>query len=194
MTKRELTNLEYVVLGLLSLQPHSGYDITSFFEDGAYSWSASPGSVYPMLKRLESQDLIVGELEMQYETRPRKVYSLMEKGGHLLDEWLKDIPQMRPFYEQREIALLRFQFMERRLSKEDILKWINGYLDAVRYATGVQEAYTNPIKQAMEDDPGVYSFHAHLLMEAYIMEINTLRTWLELVKARLQIAYAQEEA
>jgi DNA-binding PadR family transcriptional regulator len=53
MIDRELTTLEYIVLGLISLQPQSGYDVVSYFESGAYSWSASPGSIYPMLKRLE---------------------------------------------------------------------------------------------------------------------------------------------
>ena len=92
MAKRDLTALEYIVLGLVSLQPQSGYSITSFFEDGSYSWSASPGSIYPMLKRLEDGGMILGELEMEYETRPRKVYTLTESGGKRLDEWLTDTP------------------------------------------------------------------------------------------------------
>lgn len=192
MAKRELTTLEYIVLGLVSLEPQSGYSISSFFEDGSYSWSASPGSIYPMLKRLEKQSVIVGELEMEYETRPRKVYTLTDRGGELLDEWLRAVPDMRPFYEQREVAQLRFQFMERRLPREDILKWVDGYLDAARYASSVEKVYTEPIKQAMEDDATTFSLHSQLLMDGYLMEINTLRTWLEIVKTRLQLAYSQD--
>jgi DNA-binding PadR family transcriptional regulator len=185
MAKRDLSNLEYIVLGLCSLAPQSGYDISTGFEDGSISWSASPGSVYPMLKRLEGQGLIVGDLEMEYETRPKKVYSLTEEGGKALDEWLNTIPKMRPFYEQREIAQLRFQFMEKRLSKEQIITWINGYIDAVHYASQVSEVYTKPIQKIMEENSETYSLHTQLLMEAYIMEINTVRTWLELVKQRI---------
>ncbi len=185
MSKRELTTLEYVVLGLVSLAPQSGYSIVSFFEDGSYSWSASPGSIYPILKRLETNGFIAGELEMEYETRPRKMYALTEDGTIALDEWLREIPKMRPFYQEREVALLRFQFMERRLPRAETLKWLDGYLDAVRYASSVQQVYTEPIKKAMADDPAVNSIHTHLLMENYIMEINTLRTWLELARTRL---------
>jgi DNA-binding PadR family transcriptional regulator len=187
MARRDLSNLEYIVLGLCSFSPQSGYDITTAFEDGSISWSASPGSVYPMLKRLEGQGLISGDLEMEYETRPKKVYSLTEDGGNALDEWLNAIPKMRPFYQEREIAQLRFQFMEKRLSKEQILKWINGYIDAVHYASQVTEAYTKPIQKIMEEDETQYSLHTQLLMEAYIMEINTVRTWLELVKSRIMM-------
>lgn len=192
MAKRELTTLEYIVLGLVSLAPQSGYSISSFFEDGAYSWSASPGSIYPMLKRLEKQDVIVGELEMEYETRPRKVYTLTKLGGELLDEWLRAIPGVRPFYEQREVAQLRFQFMERRLPREDILNWVEGYLDAARQASTVEQIYMEPIKNQLEDDADTYSPHSQLLIDAYLMEINTLCTWLEMVKMRLQLLYMQD--
>jgi DNA-binding PadR family transcriptional regulator len=192
MPKRELTTLEYFVLGLVGLAPQSGYDIVSTFESDSYSWSASPGSVYPMLKRLEAAGMITGELEMEYETRPRKVYTLTNEGAAALDEWLREIPKMRPFYQEREIALLRFQFMERRLPTVEIVTWLNGYLDAVRYATSVSEAYIEPIKKMMVDEPDTYSLHSQLLMEAYIMEINTLRTWLELARNRLTMKVTQE--
>jgi DNA-binding PadR family transcriptional regulator len=192
MPRRELTTLEYFVLGLVGLSPQSGYDIVSTFESDAYSWSASPGSVYPMLKRLETAGMIVGELEMEYETRPRKVYTLTNEGAAALDDWLREIPKMRPFYQEREIALLRFQFMERRLSTAEIVTWLNGYLDAVRYATSVSETYIEPIKKVMADEPNTFSLHSQLLMEAYIMEINTLRTWLELARNRLTMKVTQE--
>lgn len=192
MGSRDLSTLEYIVLGACSLAPQSGYSITTSFEDGSYSWSASPGSVYPMLKRLEKQGYISGELEMEYETRPKKVYRLTEDGGAILDDWLMATPDMRPFWEQREIAQLRFQYMEKRLSKEQIMRWLNNYLDAVHYASQVENVYTKPICEAMEADASSYSLHSQLLMEGYIMEINNLRTWLELVKTRLTMAYAQD--
>jgi DNA-binding PadR family transcriptional regulator len=59
---RELTTLEYVVIGLIGYEPQSGYSIVSYFEDRDSSWSASPGSIYPMLKRLEKLGVIDGAL------------------------------------------------------------------------------------------------------------------------------------
>lgn len=193
MPNRELTTLEYIVLGLVSLQPQSGYSISSFFDSSTYSWSASPGSIYPMLKRLDKQGVISGALEMTHETRPRKMYTLTEEGGVLLDEWLHEVPKMRPFYEQREVAQLRFQFMERRLPVNDILRWLNDYLDAVHYASYSMHIYVEPIQQFMEEDAESYSLHSQLLMEAYIMEINTLRTWIELARTRVLLAKTKSE-
>ena len=85
--ERELTTLEYMVLGMVGVAPQSGYTIMSALDSGIYSYrSASPGSVYPMLKRLERVGILASELEMIHETRPRKMYTLTPLGEELLDE------------------------------------------------------------------------------------------------------------
>jgi DNA-binding PadR family transcriptional regulator len=183
---RDLTTLEFIVLGLISMQPQSGYSIVSYFDTGASSWSASPGSIYPMLKRLEKNGVVDGELEMAHETRPRKIYTLTELGEQLLDKWLLEVPGLRPFYQERELAMWRFQFMEQRFSKPIVVEWLNQYLDGVRYADAVTEAYSEGVKAALEES-GEYSLHRQLAMEAYIMEVNTIRSWIEMAKARLTI-------
>jgi len=79
---RELTTLEYVVLGLISLHPQSGYSIINYFSPrGVYSWNASPGTIYPILKRLEKQGIIDGKLELEPMTRQRKTYTLSKSGS-----------------------------------------------------------------------------------------------------------------
>src|SRR5512140_3813372 len=91
---RELSTLEYTILGLLGMQPQSGYNILSTFESGAYRWSASAGSIYPVLKRLEKQGIVTSQLESVYEARPRKVYTLLPAGAQLLDDWLRQAPTL----------------------------------------------------------------------------------------------------
>lgn len=184
--QRELTLLEYVVLGLISVQPQSGYSILNFFspDEGIYTWNASPGSIYPILKRLEQQDIIHGELEMEHETRPRKVYTLSTTGDEMLNEWLRVVPQILPLYEQREIAMWRFQFMEGRLEKHEIIKWLDEYIDTIRiYDAGRKFAVEGTL--AVMAEIGQSSLHRQLIMEAGLMEINTLRTWVELARARI---------
>ena len=183
---RELTMLEYVVLGLISIQPQSGYGILNFFspDEGIYSWNASPGSIYPILKRLEQQDIIRGDLEMEHETRPRKVYRLSPMGEDLLDEWLRQVPQILPLYEQREIANWRFTFMEGRLTKPEIIQWLDEYLDAIRiYDVGRQFVVKGTLAAMAEN--GQQSLHRQLIMEAGLMELNSLRTWVEMARARI---------
>lgn len=182
--QRDLTALEYIVIGLISMEPQSGYSVINYFEEGQYSWSASPGSIYPMLKRLEKSGMIEGTLEIESETRQRKMYSLTEIGEALLDDWLREIPKMRPFYEQRELAMLRFQFMENRFNIAQIVEWLNGYLDTVRLTDAHRLSYQEALIAALQET-GKGSIHRQLLMESTMMELNTMRTWLEMARARL---------
>lgn len=189
--KRDLTPLEYIVIGLLSLKPQSGYSIMNFFEGDAFSWSASPGTIYPILKRLEKQAIIEGELEMEYETRPRKIYRLTALGNDLLNDWLREVPRAVPMSEQRELAMWKFQFMEGRLSKADVLQWLENYLDTLRlYDYGRRVFQEGTLAQMSES--GQRSVHVQLIMEHTLMETNTLRTWLELAKARISATMTGE--
>jgi DNA-binding PadR family transcriptional regulator len=182
---RDLTTLEYVVMGLLGLQPQSGYDIINTLSPvGVYSWSASPGSIYPILKRLEAQGIIEGTIESEHEMRPRKLYSLTPLGDELLDKWLREVPQMLPLYEQREIAMWRFQFMEGRLPLKDILTWIDNYLDALHIYDYGRKFVRQSTLDALNAS-GQNSVHKQLLLEVALMEANTMRTWLEMARARL---------
>jgi DNA-binding PadR family transcriptional regulator len=185
---RVLTSLEYVVLGLIGLKPQSGYDIINYFAPaGAYRWSASPGAIYPVLKRLEKQGIIDAELEMVRELRPRKLYRLSQLGTELLEAWLREVPPLLPLYEQREMAMWRFQFMEGRLTTSEIVRWIDDYLDGLRGYDYGRRIYTDAIMAAMTEH-GQESVHQQLLLESTLMEINTLRTWLEMARTRITAA------
>lgn len=182
---RELTTLEYVVLGLISLQPQSGYSIINYFSPrGVYSWNASPGTIYPILKRLEKQEIIDGELELEPMTRQRKIYTLSKSGSDLLDEWLRRVPEIHPYYEQREIAMWRFMFMEERLPRAQVIQWLDACLEKLHIFDAGQRFYRDQLIALMNqmDNPAI---HRQLIMEGSLMEINTYRTWLEMARTRL---------
>ena len=186
---RDLTSLEYVVLGLISIEPQSGYTIINYFEDGAYGWSASPGSVYPLLKRLEKQSYIAGELEMVHETRPRKMYSLTSLGEETLDEWLRVPPEAPALQDEREKAMWKFQFMGHRFSTAEVIQWLNGYEEKLEVWTKGRNIFRDTALAAMESE-GIEQYrlyiHQQLLIELTIMEVNAQRTWVQLARARLE--------
>jgi DNA-binding PadR family transcriptional regulator len=84
------TELEYVILGLVSMNDFSGYDIKKIF-DKSYiiRWSASPGSIYPALKRLEKRGLLKSKRILDGKI-PKEVYSITEEGKIKIKEWLKE--------------------------------------------------------------------------------------------------------
>ncbi|MDZ4763435.1 MAG: PadR family transcriptional regulator [Chloroflexota bacterium] len=184
--KQKLTALEYVVLGLIGMKPQSGYSIINYLEAGLSGYSASPGSVYPILKRLEAASVIDGLLESEHETRQRRIYTLTMHGGLLLDAWLRDVPKASPIFEERELGMWRFQFMEARLAHDEVIRWLDEYLDAIRiFDYGKRQFYDRTRDQM--NVVGQHSTHQELIMESVLMELNTLRTWLEMARARLMM-------
>jgi DNA-binding PadR family transcriptional regulator len=179
--ERELTTLEYIVLGLIGESPQSGYSIISALESGTHRWSASPGSIYPILKRLEKQGFIEGELEMVYETRPRKMYSLSETGGAILDAWLRGPLRDSEILDERDIVLLKFLFAEKRLSRQEVLDWLDQYEMRT-------ESFNIQNRIFYELTMSESTLHQQLIHEITLMEINMQRTWIQLARQRLQNA------
>jgi hypothetical protein len=116
--------------------------------------------------------------------RPRRIYRVAALGAQLLDDWLRQVPQILPLYEQREMAMWRFQFMEGRLTKQDILQWLDDYLDAL-HIYDVGRRFWLDATQAAMIEHGQESLHRQLILEATLMEVNNLRTWLEMARARV---------
>src|ERR1039457_3376514 len=80
----------YVILGLLSIEPdQSGYDIHKTVEGSVgHFWGESYGQIYPALKRLAAEGLIVGNTSPKGAKKRRQEYSITEAGRACLREWL----------------------------------------------------------------------------------------------------------
>ncbi len=80
----------YVLLGLLSIEPkQSGYDLRKAIESSVgYFWGESYGQIYPTLKRLAAEGLIVASNPPSAGKERRKEYSLTNAGRACLREWL----------------------------------------------------------------------------------------------------------
>ena len=82
----------YLILGMLSVGYNlSGYDIRKAVESSVnYFWGESYGQIYPTLKRLAAQGLIVPvpEPSSSPDGRPRQKYSITAAGHARLRAWL----------------------------------------------------------------------------------------------------------
>jgi DNA-binding PadR family transcriptional regulator len=90
--------LTLAVLALLRT-PHYGYDLIDRLTSAGIE--TSQDTLYPLLRRLEKQKLLVSEWVVDETTRPRKYYSLSTLGEQiyprLRDQWLlyaKSIQEM----------------------------------------------------------------------------------------------------
>jgi PadR family transcriptional regulator AphA len=57
----DLSPTAYVILGMVSGEPRSGYEIKALVDESTrFFWAASYGQIYPELKRLAEEGLVEG--------------------------------------------------------------------------------------------------------------------------------------
>src|SRR4028119_2431100 len=87
----EESKSKYAVLGILSIEPMSGYDIRQTIERSIGNfWNESYGQIYPILRRLVADDLATCEVHHQVGKPARHVYTLTDKGWDVLHSWLDE--------------------------------------------------------------------------------------------------------
>jgi DNA-binding PadR family transcriptional regulator len=106
----ELTPTGRVILGMIALGKQTGYDIKQLSDLAIrHFWAVSYGQLYPELKRLEEQGLIVGRHEPS-GGRARQVYDLTEAGRAALRDWM--VSPEPPLWEVRCETLLKTFFSD----------------------------------------------------------------------------------
>jgi PadR family transcriptional regulator, regulatory protein AphA len=142
-------SIEYAILGLLSLNSLSGYDIKKMFEGSvALYWSGNNNQIYKTLIKLHEKGWVSRETQIQDGSPSRKIYSISEKGLEELRQWVlskPEIPQIKNSfliqlawadlsttseiddllgaYESElrmQLAMLRFQKQQRNVSPSGI--------------------------------------------------------------------------
>ncbi len=86
----------YAVLGLLNLEPSSGYDIKQFIESSlGHFWSESDRWIYVTLRQLKADGLASGRAQDQAGRPDRIVYTITPSGRRALRSWLLEPAQPR---------------------------------------------------------------------------------------------------
>jgi PadR family transcriptional regulator AphA len=117
-----------VLLGLLTIQPMSGYDLGQTIRGSVgHFWNESYGQIYPNLKKLAAGGFVSAKTERQKGKPERHIYSITKKGRERLTKWLALPPQ--PEVPRNELLLKLFfgvqtspevliGYMERMLKNE----------------------------------------------------------------------------
>jgi PadR family transcriptional regulator, regulatory protein AphA len=88
-------SIEYAILGFLSWQPQTGYELKKrFAESVTMYWSGNNNQIYRALIDLHRQELVSLEVEQQESRPPRKTYSITVAGRRALREWLLATPEL----------------------------------------------------------------------------------------------------
>jgi DNA-binding PadR family transcriptional regulator len=103
----ELSATAHVILGMVSRETRSGYEIKAAVDSTTrFFWAASYGQIYPELKRLSEAGLIEG-IDASRGDRKRTMYAITADGEAELKDWLRKPPETA---EMREEGLLKLFF------------------------------------------------------------------------------------
>ncbi len=106
MARRSSSSQE-VLLGLLTVEPMSGYDLGQSIQASiGFFWNESYGQIYPNLKKLAAAGLVTAKTEKQKGKPDRQVYSITPRGRAHLEKWLAVDPQ--PEVPRNELLLKLF--------------------------------------------------------------------------------------
>ena len=141
----EPTAVTWAVLGLITHEPRSGYDIKRIIDRTIrHFWAASYGQIYPELTRLEAAGWIAGS-DAPRGGRSRRLFRITPKGRKALDGWLRG---QKTRIELRDESLLRLFFADAAPGELGL-----GLLRARRHGYEQMLAYLRSLDDGAGPDP-----------------------------------------
>lgn len=171
MKKNTPTVLGYALLGLLHQEPSSGYDLRKIFELTPMAhFSGSPGAIYPALRRLEQQSLILGSVDRTHALRPRQIFRPTTAGKKIFRTWLACKLQRSDVVWNIDELKLRFafhNFLNKNAATRDFL---------LSFATEVS-SYAKDLQQQLRAFPPGAPINGRLALESGIEVYKAHGRW-----------------
>lgn len=117
-------SINYAILGLLSIQPLTGYDLKKIMQESSFMyWSGNNNQIYKALLELHHQGYVTNEIKHQSHSPSKKIYTITNDGLLELRRWLLMPPQM-PEYKKPFLIQLAWSEI---LSSNEILALLDHY-------------------------------------------------------------------
>ncbi|HSO27270.1 MAG TPA: PadR family transcriptional regulator [Anaerolineales bacterium] len=116
--------VQFAILGLLSWQSLSGYDLKKIFADSTILyWSGNSNQIYRALVNLYEAGLVTYQKHQQGDYPAKKVYSITPAGTAALEDWLRSDPEA---LEMRNGFLVQLAWAD-RLDAEELDDLLSRY-------------------------------------------------------------------
>ena len=123
---RRPNKTDYAILGLLSIEPMSGYDMKAVISDSlSFFWAASYGQLYPTLKELLKDGYVSKDVQSGEGKPSRHVYTITKQGRKKLNDWL--ISEIEPEPIRNELLLKLF--FGNNIDKSALVDHVDAYRD-----------------------------------------------------------------
>jgi DNA-binding PadR family transcriptional regulator len=165
------STLGFALLGLISQKPRSGYDLRKFFSSTPMaSFSDSPGTIYPALRRLERGGLIRGQIDRERGRRQRKLFRLTPRGRVEFHRWQQCAITRADVEHGVDALILRFAFMDEGAGRTAAFRFLK--------ALGKELAeYVSSLREYRDCNRPLMTISGRLALESGILRYETLLRW-----------------
>jgi len=148
---RKQNRTKYTVLGMLSLENMTGYEITKIIKVSINNfWAESEGQIYPALAQCVDEELATcKEVKTKENKRSKKIYSITAKGKKELKEWLKKEAQET---QVRNELLLKL-FYGANIDSKDNIQHLTHHQKQVENELASYEVLQENLKKDHKDSP-----------------------------------------
>jgi PadR family transcriptional regulator, regulatory protein AphA len=167
--------IQYAILGLLSWQSFTGYDLKRIISDSdIFYWSGNNNQIYRTLIQLHENELVSQTIEYQESLPPRKVYTITDKGREELRLWVLTTPELP---ELHNTFLIQLAWAE-QLSDEQLDVLLQKYEEEVSLQLRMQEEKARRKTVTPERTPReayLWTKISENILAAYQNELNWVR-------------------
>lgn len=158
LMKNSGNKTKFLILGLLSEEPLSGYEIKKIVDMRfSFFWSESFGQIYPQLKKLNEEGLIKEmPLEESKNGKAIRKYAITDAGIDALKEWLKEPVEK----EVVRYEILLKMYFSNIVSPEVMLGHIKEFQRSHRQQMKLFEMF----RENLEEYKDVHSNHRDILL------------------------------
>ncbi|MGO2986464.1 MAG: PadR family transcriptional regulator [Brevibacterium aurantiacum] len=118
-------SLRSALLALLRIGPMSGYELQKQFSHSVgHVWHAPDSQIYPELRKMASEELIIAEEQTRGSAGMRRVYHVTEAGERAFIDWMNSPLK---YQRTRDAAHLRAAYLE-SADQEAIYAFLNEHI------------------------------------------------------------------
>lgn len=178
-------SLKHAILGFLSLDSLTGYDLKKAFDQSVqHFWPANQSQIYRTLASLKDEGLVDQEVIERKERLDMKLYHITEAGRKELHEWLST---PLPPQDVREAFLIQIYFGG-KLSDDELdallQREIRRFEERLTIYDSMYEKYREKIKS--HDNPRSFFMNV-LTLEYGVLNARTSLEWLKSIVERVKL-------
>ena len=179
-SEKNITQVDYAILGLLAQSEMTGYEVRMVFEKTAMgSFSSSPGAIYPALKRLQKHKLVAKKKDPDRRVDPLIITA---SGRKELRDWVLRPVTHDDVKSSLEMLVLRVAFLDSTDNEKKRKEFFASMIKALKEQIAELEQYH---KAASKDMP----LGGRLTFEYGMESYRSTLAWIQ----KVQRAYASKK-